>query len=490
MTTQCNRIFAWEKYLPATIVILLGIGLVFNIISWGRYIYFDGLQEVREFVNIQLVENICSGTYFSMESFPQNLYLYGPLQGAILSLLPQRTIHINRIISCVSLAICVFPIFIITRNILHRKPKTLTLQAAISVTLFIYTITLDDFYRNSGRPDQIGLFLSFCAMAIVFTDYYSYLSPKWRGIVAVIITVLALLTKQYYGVVLIVFLLHEFFHEKNVYFFITSLTGIILFFICTYLYAPIYFLSYFHHVRVSSYSYSYALYQLVIFIVSANIFFITLFYLPYGIIKNSIRVSLNTKLFSVYSMIIFCLLMFKLGGHEGNFLVYYNELLAPCVLILFLFTLAKFSNETCYRILALSLIMFLSINIYHSRGRAYATPEHVKTASFSQKSFLCPTSFSNDPKNIPDALDIDTGQLEYIDTIKPSDWLSHALPKLQQIKPQIKKYDDAILNNLALQKYDEIYVDPYCIMKKFKHSVEMYYKTESESAALTKYVKK
>ena len=151
-----------------------------------------------------------------MESFPQNLYLYGPLQGAILSLLPQRTMHINRIISCVSLAICIFPIFIITRNILHHKPKTLISQAATSVTLFIYTITLDDFYRNSGRPDQLGLFLSFCAMALVFTNYYNYLSPKWRGLVAVIITVLALLTKQYYGVVLIVFLLHGFRTAKDI----------------------------------------------------------------------------------------------------------------------------------------------------------------------------------------------------------------------------------------------------------------------------------
>lgn len=490
MATQCNKFFAWEKNLPAAIVILLGIGLVFNIISWGSYIFFDGLQEVREFVNIQLAENICSGTYFSMERFPQNLYLYGPLQGAILCLLPQRTMHINRIISCVSLAICIFPIFVITKNILYHKPRILTLLVAMSVTLFIYTITLDDFYRNSGRPDQLGLFLSFCAMALVFTNYYSSLPPAWRGAVAVTITVLALLTKQYYGVVLIVFLLHEFFHEKKVYFFITSLTGIILFFICAYLYAPIYFLSYFHHVHVASYSYSYALYQLVIFIVNANIFFIILFYLPYGIIKNAMRVSLNAELFCVYFVIIFCLLMFKLGGHGGNFLVYYNELLAPCVLILFLFVLAKFSNKTCYLILALSLIMFLSINIYHSRGRAYAAPEHVKAAAFSQKSFLCPTSFSNDQKNIPNALDIDTGQLEYIDTIKPSDWLSHALPKLQQVKPQIKKYNDTILNNLALQKYDEVYIDKYCIMKKFKPFVDMYYKTESDGGALAKYVKK
>lgn len=455
-------------YVLSVILAITSISII--LLTLYYYLFEPNFINVREGIHTGLAYTIKSGKYFSLEYYPRNLYLYGPLQGFLLSLVSAPTLLINRMLSCFFLVLCWLPIYFIIRTIFIDKPYKLIL----SIYLWSYTglLAITPLGANTGSPDILGLFLYIIAMAIILSEWYLERDILARIFIASLMTILCVLTKQYYGIVIASFFIHEFIHQKKLCFFISTSLIITIFIVTTYFWMPIYFLS-FNHFQHDFY-YSTKSVELTYSVLFKNWYiFIPFIFISLKCFSMSGIIQKKYKMIILYTIFIFLFLSLSLGGHTGNFLTYWNELLIPLILIIFIFSLITL-RPIIYPLVC--ILIFISVipvfkNSYYGLTKWSSVPIYNKELSFlstpfnevknnNSYNYVCTNFFYAPSYND----EFDGGQIGYLYSIHYHKLIRKIFPKLNLIPQKNKQYRDELIDKIRNRKFDKIYYFPGCFL--------------------------
>lgn len=360
---------------------------------------------------------------------------------------------------------------------MYHQPYIYKFSVSIFITTIVIVSCLYCLTSVSGRPDTIGIFLYCCGISFGLIDphfnkkYISYLF-------CILILWLAMLTKQYYGIIILLFLINNY---KNINGIIILLSSILVFFILCYYFLPVYMLSWFHHINVAGrLSYWRSISQFLELFKNLNLFVPTLCVLLYLYKMNTRKtdnVTCNNLL--IFTVSIILLLFFSMGRHSGNWMTYYNELLVPCLGFIFILLSPYLSKKIIVFVMTACLITVgVPQIIDFDKNLIKRERFEVYNIQTPDKIFVCPAAFF-DPELRKMYKYMDGGQMEYLDTLYSPIKFLRMLPNIQTADKKRESYTTEIKHALNNQEYDMIFFDQYCILNK-PHFREILYKKYTE----------
>lgn len=164
---------------------------VFFIKLWSYFTLCmqDGMG-TREMAEVMAIRNIQTGVFQSADYFPDNIYLYGILKPAILSLIPfgSHTIFANRFLSVV----CLLAACGVMRQSICTLLQILGRRLNHAVIFFLLVIYFSSFNAYIDRSDALGFMLSNLII------YLSLKNFKFNVVLYPILLACCYMTKQYY----------------------------------------------------------------------------------------------------------------------------------------------------------------------------------------------------------------------------------------------------------------------------------------------------
>lgn len=454
-----------KKYSTLTARLILTLSTIIALLyiyTWGhniiRLLLSDYPIEYRDMATVQLTHLFASGKNpYNLETTPPFFYLYGFLfsyicakLGSIFSLAP---LFINKIavVSCIIIAglIIAYEVTQLTKSLwLAVLAFALMLNSGYNLSYFII------------RPDSFGLLLTILA---IFLTKRSISIPML--LIIAVISVSSFYTKQYYIYIIIPISLYiAYIKPKYLIFYCLFLisAGIVSIILIRQTFPYYFYASIFAQAKSVNYNF--------VHMVNQNWQFFK-FYLPLIIPiiyrlctltkqhytsvqiynhKNSYHAAnfiteLKKLIFhspiSIYilQIIISLICLMKLGGNEGAYMSYYNELLLPELIVIALFIISKYAtvhSSLFNNILNLSIVIWISL---YGQNRIYLNDKDHKNSyenninsnqinwdkaykildmHFSPKMFLSPILANY---SLTHGIDIyDNGNTEYCINLVPS----------------------------------------------------------------------
>lgn len=452
----------------------------------GQYCAAPGLFEIREYAESRVAQNIASGAYFSLASFPDNLYLYGPLPAFIVAFFDQ-TILANRLTSLVFMSLILLPIYLAVKSVLPAAARSYRFAVSLFIFSLIITSNLFCLIQNAGRPDLVGLFFYCSGLALgLVQPQFEVKNPAFA--LAIAILWLALLTKQYYGIIFLFFISNNYNNWRTCAALCLALG---LFFILTYFWLPVYFLSWAHHLNIITLlPYSRSLEQFGLLFGRLNIFALALAVLL-AIFWRRLRKSGN-KILLIYTGLICLLLLLSMGRHFGNYLVYYTELLLPCLALLYLLCLPYLCKKLNY---CLMLVCLLTVCVPQLVAFGVDLKAKEMNASYNVPAtvliYACPAAFY-DPALRKSQASLDSGQMEFMDTIAPPVAFLGELPLMRQATSKIQAYRQRLVERLASRHYDLVIYNILCLLRlpEYKKALQQGYEEKQINEITSFYQRK
>ncbi|MBP9742095.1 MAG: hypothetical protein KBD37_01920 [Burkholderiales bacterium] len=444
------------------ISILLTIIFLLYIYTWGenilRLLLSKYPTEYRDMATVQLTYLFSSGKNpYNLETSPPFFYLYGFLfsylcakLGSILYLTP---LFINKIavVSCI----------IIAGLVIGYEVAQLT--KSLWLTILAFTLMLDSGYNLSYfivRPDSFGLLLTILAIFLTKRS----ISIPMLFIIAVI-SVSSFYTKQYYIYIIIPISLYiACIKPKYLIFYGLFLisTATISIFIISKIFPYYFYATIFAQAKSVNYNFGHMVnqnwqffkfYLLLIIPVIYRLYTLTKQYCASTILHNhknsyytanyiaELKKSLSHSPINIYilQIIISLICLMKLGGNEGAYMSYYNELLLPEFIVIALFIINKYSkvhselfNNTLKLFIAIWISLYGQNKIYlNNKSHDYSYENNINSNQeswkkaykildmyASPKMFLSPI-LANYP--LTHGIDIyDNGNTEYCTNLIPS----------------------------------------------------------------------
>ena len=165
---QKARRINWASFFSVLLFIVLIAAAIYPIkFLWGYY-SFPYPYEVRDAAGISVAFDFSRGINpYTIQNFPQNMYIYGFMYPLILSPFINQSVHpilVTKYVDIIFLTSYLFITFIFLRK----------RGASISTTLVGLLILLGSianvYTRNGARPDVTGLFFSFSGFYLVFRE--------------------------------------------------------------------------------------------------------------------------------------------------------------------------------------------------------------------------------------------------------------------------------------------------------------------------------
>jgi len=289
--------------------------------------------------------------------------------------------------------------FLLTFYVL-RKRKIPVGMAVIGIIIW-YSQVLENQFDILSRPEGLGELFFLLGICIPWIFHFRFASL----IASVILSLLGFFTKPYFilgAPIVFLYLLFFVSRKKAVLFGIVfSVFGITAFLVTQYLMEFYFYNTVLFHLKNARYFVSHMMLQTKVFTIN-NIGLVVLAVYGYA---NALR----RRKIDYFQFLFLCFLLIvlgKLGGHDGNYLAYYTELLVPLLLI------ASFGSDVILRrevfchiciiatlaILLLRSSSFLTIdrpailknwgeweNLLSSYGKIYNTPPFAKYLSDANK---------------------------------------------------------------------------------------------------------
>lgn len=303
------------------------------------------LNEFREgsvVLNTKLI--LEGGNPYDLANQPEYTNVYGIFYHFIVYPFAKifgSTLKVHRAVTAFFILASCLLLFLAMRWLKVKTVLALSLVMIFYVHLLFYVIPL-------ARPDSLGTFLFLCSILIPWRYQYSSFSL----LLSTLLGILAFLTKPYFILALLYLNLYLFLFKsksKGIKYgviasvcLLFTVLGINNFFEC-------YFNNvFFIHVNVATHELNYAIKQLATYAqYNWTIILILLWYYLISLGKTKILGSIKFNLSNFdkpliklnIDLIPFCLILslliflFKLGQHQGNWLIYLHQLVSPFLLI-------------------------------------------------------------------------------------------------------------------------------------------------------------
>lgn len=496
--------------------LIICVGLIFFLlISLKLYSTLTApFVEIREMANITAIEYFSNNTFHDLKCYPQNIYLYGPLQAWLLSFLPQSVdlIIANRLTSFLFLVLSLFPLL----QTLKALGVKLTANSYVLAVCAYYIPFLCHTPITHGTPNYIGLFFSNLAL----------LCCVKRNVVGILLIpvclICCLLTKQYHLFALSYvgcsFLLLKLSRNRLLqlaYILFVSLCGMFLYFRTEQGYYALQ-----HHLNMRAgknvffminnymcFSFS------VLPLLALFVFSLLRKYLSTEVIltnmpqKVELRVKAQNKAFSAseFPNVVFCflilscsvLVMFRMGQHVGAIsYMYFSQLLAPSLLIfVFVYAHAAKLGKQAYLIPLLLVACRASILLHKEVKSDFSYHEDAMIVYNDLKDERTTVrgcaSISYIQRELGLPID-DNGQMQYLETTYPQ---GATVGQNAMIRMKAEEYRTQLEEKIKNQDYDIIYTDTASYLQQASFpELSKYYKSSgdfriSRNWSVTRWVK-
>ena len=397
--------YPFLKYSSITIILLLIVFYLFNFISYHiSILYFPFQLEYREGAQLLVASELYNGNLpYTLENQPYLADVFGCMYPLIV--IPMFKLFGIKLFTLRLLtAICVFlsTLFFF----LFLKKSKINLTISVLVSIIFYGVNMYSCIPIC-RPDALGFLFFILALYIPTRRNYS----SYSLILSIILSYFAYLTKSYF-IVAFPFVLIYVFLFKNIFrsikYFCYLVAGFIILQILIYFIFDFYFLGTFIPQFLSS------VFDLGHLLRQLNFYFLKLLLIPsiligiflmYFLLKKrnvilnvvdhkiNLRELLNLNDFNkpfiryskpvneniLYCILGLCLIIFKLGGHTGQFGVYLIHFLSFSFLFLFAFIVNKYYSKFRIAFFVLFLLIFKQLS-----KEIIIDPSAYNTSSFNK----------------------------------------------------------------------------------------------------------
>ena len=335
MKSTCRKIFMIVASIVAAFLLFQSLFFHMQVIS------LNSPQEYRENATIlptELLEH--SVLPYTRDVMPVSMNVYGIFYNAVMVPFTKvlgTSYAVFRGVNGVFQFVCLWLLYIVLRK------KRISVGISLLAIVMWYAQTLQSDFDILGRPEGLGelLFLG----SIVIPWMYQF--NKKSLVISVVLSVAAFYTKQY-------FLLGGALVPLYVFFFVSKRKGItylieliLLFSVLAvvvqttmefYFYNTILF-----HIKNARYLVSYLIFQTKTFTFN-NIGLLVIIVIQ-PVLSMRKRLSLSRDYFLFMFVATTIVILGKLGGHDGNFLSYYTELIGPFLIIVAATYIEKYKNS-------------------------------------------------------------------------------------------------------------------------------------------------
>lgn len=436
-----NKVFPYKIVFPVLVSILIAYSLINPIKFTFNYLTYPYPFEYRDAAAIDAAQAMSRGiNIYSLDSFPEHIYLYGLLYPALLSVFINQANHPILIAKFIEFIFLV--LFLGSSYYIFRKQKASVLSSIIGIVILLNSTCF--LWKLDGvRPDLIGLFFAlFC-----FTTLLNGRLDTKKTLLMAFLCAISFYFKQYmlFSAGVMAVYLFLFISKKKGIIFISSLGIIILLsmLIVIALYPLYYEYSIIHHVIVAGDDPSFLVKQLKAFInyywVLLVVLFLSLFKeLILTFIKRKVKPTFNflnldkplisglqINPFSIGVIIAVLILVLFLGKHPNNYYTYFGELLLPFLLYLIIPKIdTLFRAEWARYPIQAAVIIFCILPFHHN----YSTNFNLHRNAFVQLTTLadqCSYIYDHSPLMAVYKIEremfpiYDNGLTEYAHTVIP-----------------------------------------------------------------------
>ena len=375
-----------NKYIKIIEYILGGMLLVWVFVySYNIYMEIKSpiLNEYREYANVDCVLNFLNGrNSFTLDAPEISYFPYGPLFPWLCSLfyrlLPwdADVMTYMRVMS----HLCTIGVaYVAFKEIL--KESNSKIWAAIGACVSVMSACYFGYYCTAFC-NEFGVLLM--CLVLYFARRVDNVKHVWG---LAVLSVLCFFAKQYFLVVLVPVFLYFLFRQYKLalWYFVSCTTLLILSVVIVWFIWPLYFQeSFTHHVKVSSFVFEHMINQwryfhgqFLIFVWCTLVLFAIALKKIIDKIKDKEKIELN--IYAV-SIVVYSVVLLKLGGHIGTFMTYYHQiLLVPLVIYVCCLIPNKIKSlyikySLCFFIIVLSMYRafgFTQAFLWHDESDKY-----------------------------------------------------------------------------------------------------------------------
>lgn len=468
-----GRAFKWWQALS-----IAALALVLAWLAWKVYLIFalPGI-EARELANVTAIRQLRDHSFNSLDTYPENIYLYGALQAWLLSWLPEwNDILTNRLYALSCMLCSVVPLLSAAKRLAHMAKLRLEREVTALFAGCYFLPFLIELPFTLGTPNFMGLLLANCILWLGLQRF------RGRHVLAGLLLVGCFLTKQYFILAALYVVLYNFLRcpwKKAVWNII--LTGAVALGGCTlcFLSDQVYY-SFVHHIvdencakkRAVRKFGIYALYVLPMVLPAAIVvgeIMCCQWRAGWRSITAALRQSRRARVFLCLTVNVLAvsLVLVKIGGHGGALgQLYFTQLLTPPLLLL-CFLLLLLCNSISGRVGTALLLgcctVWHAVLSQHDECTAIQTQRaalsmyaaDLKSGTSVRGS--CMTAFYDASVGLPIT---ENGQQQYMDTLwqpgKGVDWAR------QRLLPYLGKNRMALmelLNGIRSGRWRVVYTD-------------------------------
>lgn len=462
----------------AAILLLLIYPLKYAI----NFLSFPYPLEYREAASIYPAVAFLRGINpYSLQSFPEHIYLYGLLYP--LSLAPIIKLVNHPLLVARSYDLLYLVLFLGMSFWIFRKRNASIISSLIGVLILLNSACLL-LARNGSRPDVPGLFFAFLGFCFLLNR-----EPDTPHILLCAVScVVSFYFKQYYlfSTLVIAAFLFLFVSKRKGYFFIAAVItlGLVSFSVIRIFFPLYYEYSILHHVEIATNSVSYMENQSYDFLryywVLCSLY---LFYLFTTVSAFSLKrlkeirlvptksrepfiCGVSADLFDIGILFAVFILTFWLGRHIGNEYTYYGELLLPFLIYLIVPKIDEIFKINLHRNLVQMLLLALCVFPFRVNYVRDFTPWNESFSVLSNYADQCKNILDETPLAAMYKIDhnmfpvYNSGQTNYAQTVIPDRETilgRISLVPADVLNQRLLEWNNAIESGIQRQEFDCIF---------------------------------